>query len=624
MAGAVLMFRSTIGSDALKLFADIEREHGREVMGVHYNKIARLVQTCSEASKVVGIAASELVDTSLGALHFALRNEIVKPAEVTLSFIDGRDPGKDKKQADMKGFVLKVVARHAFLQHIELERLDLAEKAGGQAATIVEDLSTLLSAVKTYALFERAFTSPEGTSPQDFLEIYKERTMNTKLGRDAADLVYDVLGGEHDDRLAEMIKPAGEGWAKLVDWRRVDISGWTEMARQLSLHGPVSIEASAPPRGAAPRALARSLSTASDDAVEEHKNKESERERVWQQATATRRKWVNFHAPRAWKEKELDAAFEASSAHTWDGGRATEKHRVFIFSADLIHESEGPAWARTPEWHAALSEECCKFMQSKRGPADLLVFCDGRSRSCRNALEKLTQDARNQIELWATYQASSRLGRRVAWGSDNKEVIIMSFPVPRTQMPVKPRKSNSDGVGAGESTTHDATYSGVTPMSWAGMTLVTDGDKQKILGATAGKETSKPRTRVFDTAFGQPLFWAERKTITCWENLLQDLNASMVVDCSPGSGTAARAALQLNINYFGLARNVHHANLLNNVADRQAVMMMRTAGNPLHHQDMAECISAHYSQLIASLETMANAKDTCPDGEINIEEVAPA
>ena len=144
-------------------------------MGVHYNKIARLVQTCSEASKVVGIAASELVDTSLGALHFALRNELVKPTEVTLSFLDGRDPGKDKKQADMKGFVLEVVARHACLQHIELERLDLAEKAGGQAATIVEDLSTLLSAVKTYALFERAFTSPEGTSPQDFLELYKER-----------------------------------------------------------------------------------------------------------------------------------------------------------------------------------------------------------------------------------------------------------------------------------------------------------------------------------------------------------------------------------------------------------------------------------------------------------------
>ena len=64
--------------------------------------------------------------------------------------------------------------------------------------------------------------------------------------------------------------------------------------------------------------------------------------------------------------------------------------------------------------------------------------------------------------------------------------------------------------------------------------------------------------------------------------------------------------------------------VLNIVADRQAVMMMRTAGSPLHHQDMAECISAHFSQLIASLETMASAKDTCPDGEINIEEVAPA
>ena len=99
---------------------------------------------------------------------------------------------------------------------LKLAKLRIGVTSWGQRPPV----RTLLDAVKTYAKFERAFTSPEGTSPQGFLEIYKERTMNTKLGRDAVDLVYDVLGGEHDDRLAEMIKPAGEGWAKLVDWRQ--------------------------------------------------------------------------------------------------------------------------------------------------------------------------------------------------------------------------------------------------------------------------------------------------------------------------------------------------------------------------------------------------------------------
>ena len=154
-------------------------------------------------------------------------------------------------------------------------------------------------------------------------------------------------------------------------------------------------------------------------------------------------------------------------------------------------------------------------------------------------------------------------------------------------------------------------------MSWASMALVTDADKHKILGVTTGK----PRAKVFDTAFGQPLFWAERKTVPFWQNLFEDLDASMIIDCSPGSGSAAKAALQANIPYFGFARNDHHASFLCNVVDRQALSMMRTAGSPLHHQDMAECISAHFSQLIASMETMDAAKDTEPDGEVTVEEL---
>ena len=156
-------------------------------------------------------------------------------------------------------------------------------------------------------------------------------------------------------------------------------------------------------------------------------------------------------------------------------------------------------------------------------------------------------------------------------------------------------------------------------MSWASMTLVTDADKEKILGVSAGT-IKKPRAKVFDTSFGQPLLWAERKTIAFWLSLFEDVDAGMIIDCSPGSGTAARAALLANIPYFGLARNEHHASFLCNVADRQALMMMRTAGSPLHHQDMAECISAHFSQLIASMETMDAAKDTEPDGEVTLQE----
>ena len=220
MASAVLTFRTSINSGSMRLFANLENQHGREVMGLHYNKIARLVQTCTEASKIVGSSASELVEASLGAIHFALRNDILKPADVTIPLLDGQD--RNKKRIS-HGFTLKAVARHAFVQHLELERAELEERAGTQAKTIVNDLRTLLDAVKTYAKFEKAFNAPDGTTPQEHLEDYKEKTMSTKLGRDAVDLIYDVLGGEHDDALAEQLKPEGE-WAKLVDWRFCDIA----------------------------------------------------------------------------------------------------------------------------------------------------------------------------------------------------------------------------------------------------------------------------------------------------------------------------------------------------------------------------------------------------------------
>ena len=44
MANGVLILRNTVDSGGLRLFADIENSHGREVMGLHYNKIVQLVQ----------------------------------------------------------------------------------------------------------------------------------------------------------------------------------------------------------------------------------------------------------------------------------------------------------------------------------------------------------------------------------------------------------------------------------------------------------------------------------------------------------------------------------------------------------------------------------------------------
>ena len=52
---------------------------------------------------------------------------------------------------------MKAIARHAFVQHLGLECLDLKEKAGSQVDSIVSDVKNLLQAVKTYEVFEKTY-----------------------------------------------------------------------------------------------------------------------------------------------------------------------------------------------------------------------------------------------------------------------------------------------------------------------------------------------------------------------------------------------------------------------------------------------------------------------------------
>ena len=144
----------------------------------------------------------------------------------------------------------------------------------------------------------------------------------------------------------------------------------------------------------------------------------------------------------------------------------------------------------------------------------------------------------------------------------------------------------------------------------------------KTLGNNAGN--LKPRPGVFDTAFGMPLFWAERKPADFFGSLFKILDAGMIIDCTPGSGTAATAALKAGIPYFGLAKNDHHASFLCNALDKQTLKMMRTPGTTLFQQERSECISAHFAQMLADLDAKNLAQDTELAGEVPLEELCPA
>ena len=44
-------------------------------------------------------------------------------------------------------------------------------------------------------------------------------------------------------------------------------------------------------------------------------------------------------------------------------------------------------------------------------------------------------------------------------------------------------------------------------------------------------------------------------------------------------------------------------------------------GGPLYHQDLAECIVEHFKAALTTIEHMATAEDTVPEGDLDPEDM---
>ena len=116
----------------------------------------------------------------------------------------------------------------------------------------------------------------------------------------------------------------------------------------------------------------KTKSTASDDEREEKALKDRERERVWAAATTLREKYVNFVVPRTFTEKEMDLAYQTTAAYLWQEGKVGEKHRVFLMSCDLLHESGGGQRGQGRQsgrmtWEGIAANSCC--------PSEAMPIC---------------------------------------------------------------------------------------------------------------------------------------------------------------------------------------------------------------------------------------------------------
>ena len=136
-------------------------------------------------------------------------------------------------------------------------------------------------------------------------------------------------------------------------------------------------------------------------------------------------------------------------------------------------------------------------------------------------------------------------------------------------------------------------------------------DKKGILG----RDPATTKSTIFECDRGVPLYyWGERKPALLWSDLFFCVDAKFVVDFSPGSGSAARACMELGIEYRGICRNELHQSWLANVSDRDACCIV-TQQTPLFEQDLSEMIKKHFQDVLEQGEEREQARDHDPGSD---------
>ena len=388
---------------------------------------------------------------------------------------------------------------------------------------------------------------------------------------------------------------------------------WRDLSRQLGVHkSAISLGDSEP--SSTNRSLKRTLTEeGADDEDDRAKEIRAERIEAWKNAQQGRKKYAIVSHADVKTSHDVQRWFEKQKAHQFMG-KAAESHRVFVFSADTFGKEDAEPWKVTSETKDL--KMMLEFMSRQTGPCDVLLSFDGRNVADRVAMGTAMANTRNLCELWVAFKSTKRLGRRVAWASDSKEIGWLSLPVPRTSLAIKER--GDDTAEWGEST-HDTVYSGVAPVPWDGLPMISAADKARVMGVRISASTPDqsevpvPPSKIFDTDRGMPLYWAERKSVMFWQDILWAIDARQVIDLSPGSGSVGRACLRDGIQYVALCRTESHSAWVGNVLDREACELTVTNNTPLFEQDLASMLEKHFKEVLEQQKQQGEAEDKEPD-----------
>ena len=160
----------------------------------------------------------------------------------------------------------------------------------------------------------------------------------------------------------------------------------------------------------------------------------------------------------------------------------------------------------------------------------------------------------------------------------------------------------------GEEDTHSSTLSGVHPLTWWQMPLISEEDKKQVLGHAV----QKPYAKFYDATMGQPLFWNERKTMQYWKALIQRFKIKKVINFSPGCGMLERTCLDMGIPCTAVCRNSTHANWILNILDRAAIASIVTKGTSLYDAEIKSSVERLFQDMVDRLRAQDNDDNAMP------------
>ena len=607
-----------IDDRAHALLLRLENKFGKEVLTTKYNNLVRIIQICHKELESVpklwdGSTCSDLASQIFHFIMWAFQHEVITPNGLTVEFLD-------KTRDGVPGCCHKVLAKVQLVAHLRGLSNDLPKESKARTSFLA-----ILDCFISYGTYNASFgQKPDGhastlageagdVEADEQTDPFEEmRTKSCKTGQCMLDFLFDLFDGTNDKDLLALLQKNPSVSIGLLDWKNLEGDAGKklrELTLQVSMHRQaVSVSEGAPPPPST-RELRRALS--GDGSGDQHEREEQarrERTDAWKSAQTSRKRHATVSVAKFKTKADLQKWFlKQRLAHEFVG-KPGECHRVFVASADTFGGEGLEPWQYFTDKEKDF-KEVLEFMTNQTSPWDVLLSFDGRNMADRKLMEPIMEPCRNVCEVWIVYEPTKRLGRRVAWGSDNKEICWMSFPVPRTSLTTKDRGGQAAAKWA--ETTHSSFYAGVPPAPWQSLPLISAADKASVLG----KPPTEPATKIFDADRGMPLYWQERKPVDLWADLLSSLDAKLVVDLSPGSGSAGRAAMRLGINYVAACREEAHASWVSHILDREACELIVKAKSPLFEQDLANLIKTHFAEVLSQMDERAKATDASDDDE---------